>query len=123
VRFSDADYAGTLPVGEPVPVIDPGAMRDIASWVETRGSRIIFVYGEWDPWTGGRFSVGAATDALELVQPQGTHGSGLAALAPPDRDAAFARLAAWTGVTPTITGAREREPGEDAWPRLHGPAR
>ena len=31
---------------------------------ETEGDRLLFVYGEWDPWTGGKFELGNATDSL-----------------------------------------------------------
>ena len=100
--YTDADYAGALPTAQPV--YDGGAaMRDIDDFVQHQGSRFVFVYGEWDPWTGGAFALGNATDSLELVQPQGTHGSKLAHLAPPDTQAAYDKLAAWTGVTPIPT--------------------
>jgi hypothetical protein len=98
--FSEADFAGTLPLGEPIPTHDPAVMMDIDTWVQTEGKNLVFVYGEWDPWSGGKFRLGAAADSLELVVAQGTHGAGLGDLAPADHDAAFAKLAAWTGVAP-----------------------
>lgn len=124
-RYTDADFAGTLPLGVPVPAFDAVAMRDIDDWLEHQGSHLLFVYGEWDPWTGGRFTLGNATDSLELVQAKGTHGASLAGLAPADRDAAFAKLAAWTGVTPSEgppVAAMFAEP-QDVRPHRHGPAR
>jgi hypothetical protein len=121
-QFTDADYLGSLPVGVAVPTFDPTAMRDIGDWVERSASHIIFAYGEWDPWTGGKFALGGATDALELIQAKGTHGAGLAQLAPADRDAAFAKLAAWTGVTPNL-GRMRGVALFDPWPQRHGPAR
>ena len=83
------------------------------------------MYGEWDPWTGGKFDLGQATDSLRLIQASGTHGSSLTRLSDADRDAAFAKLAAWTGVTPVVTmpntraGAPESyEPYEPREPRV-----
>jgi hypothetical protein len=99
--YSDADYNGSLPTA--MPDYDGGAaMTDIADFVANQGDRFMFVYGQWDPWTGGEIPLGNATDSLELVQDQGTHNSHLTQLAAADQQAAFAKLAAWTGVTPKV---------------------
>jgi hypothetical protein len=96
--YSDADYNGSLPTA--MPDYDGGAaMNDIASYVATEGDRLLFVYGQWDPWTGGKFDLGNATDSLELIQNQGTHNSHLTQLASADQQAAYAKLEAWTGVS------------------------
>lgn len=105
MMYTDADYDRALPTA--IPAYDGGtAMHDIDDFVKGRGARLLFVYGEWDPWTGGSYDLGGAADSLRLVQGQGTHGSRLARLAPADRDAAFAKLAAWTGVSPTLPRRR-----------------
>jgi hypothetical protein len=102
LMYMDADYDGALPTA--VPAYDGGtAMTDIDQWVKSEGDRLLFVYGEWDPWSGGEFELGNAQDSLRLVQSQGTHGSRISRLADMDRDAAFARLEAWTGVTPMVS--------------------
>jgi PS-10 peptidase S37 len=98
--YTDADYTGSFPTAQPT--YDGGvAMQDIASFV-AQGNRFVFVYGQWDPWSGGAFDLGGATDSLELYQAQGTHNSHLATLAATDDQAALAKLAAWTGVTPNV---------------------
>jgi hypothetical protein len=122
VQFSDADFAGTLPLGVPVPAFDPSAMRDIDDWLERSGSHLLLVYGEWDPWTGGKFALGGAVDARAFVQAHGTHGASLVGLDTADRDAALARLAAWTGVTPTVPSS-VAGPLDDPMALRHGPAR
>ena len=98
-------------------------MRDVDDWLEHSGSHLIFVYGEWDPWTGGRFTLGNANDALVTVQAHGTHGATLLGLAPVDRAPAFARLAAWTGVTPTASPPMFAYALDEPFPYRHGPAR
>jgi hypothetical protein len=109
LMYTDADYIHTLPTAEPT--YDMGAaMHDIDDFVQHQGDKLLFVYGQWDPWSGGKFTLGGATDSLELVQAQGTHNSHLTRLAQADRDAAFAKLAAWTGVTPSTSSARVIEP-------------
>ena len=116
LMYTDADYLSSLPTAQPTYDMAV-AMHDIDNFVETQGSKFVFVYGQWDPWTAGKFTLGNATDSLELIQAQGTHNSHLTRLATTDRDAALAKLAAWTGVTPTIPGAREVPP-EPRVPRM-----
>jgi hypothetical protein len=99
--YTDADYDRALPAGKPV-YDDAAAMRDIDSFVKQSGHRLLFIYGQWDPWTGGPFELGAATDSLRLTVAQGTHSARLARLSEADRSTAFEKLAAWTGVTPAL---------------------
>jgi hypothetical protein len=73
-------------------------MEDIAAWVAAEGSRLLFVYGQWDPWSAGAFEPGAAVDSFRFVAPGGTHGSQLEDLTLADRSTAYAALARWSGV-------------------------
>jgi hypothetical protein len=103
--YEDKDYDGALPAG--IPAYDGGAaMQDIDGFVKAEGSRMLFLYGEWDPWTGGKYELGGAADSLLLVQPQGTHGARLSRLLEADRARAFEKLEAWTGVTPALPQQR-----------------
>ena len=82
--YSDADYTGSLPTA--MPTYDGGAaMQDIASFIANNGSRFVFIYGQWDPWTAGAFDLGGAIDSAELIQPQGTHNSHIGGLAAADQ--------------------------------------
>lgn len=104
LTFGDPDYYGALPTT--LPAYDNAiAMHDIETFVKERGNRLLFVYGEWDPWTGGTFELGNASDSLRLVQAQGSHGSRLGRLSSSDRSAAFAKIEAWTGVAPALPQA------------------
>jgi len=124
LMFDDADYLGALPTDKPA--YDGGAaMMDIDSWLQSDGEGFAFIYGQWDPWTGGAFQLGDATDSVLAVQPEGTHGARITRLAPGDRDTVLGKLAAWTGVTPDAAGmararlAPERGGGGERWePRM-----
>lgn len=121
LMYGDADYDGALPAG--IPAYDGGAaMQDIDAFVKGQGSRMLFVYGEWDPWTGGKYDLGQAADSLLLVQPQGSHGARLGRLAEGDRALAFDRLRAWTGVAPSFPQQRAaREAAHATSPGLREP--
>jgi hypothetical protein len=118
--YSDADYDGALPTPEP-PSYDAAAMTDIDTWVRTEGDRLLFIYGEFDPWSGGQYTLGNASDSLLLVQPEGSHGSRINGLDDADREAAFAKLEAWTGVEPlppVVEKPTAREPVRRVPPAL-----
>jgi hypothetical protein len=112
LQYTDDDYLGALPA--PLPAYDFGAaMMDIDRFVREDGERMLFIYGEWDPWTGGQFDLGRAKDSLRLVQAEGTHGARITRLDAADREAAFAKLEAWTGIEPklpTMRTTREVKP-------------
>ncbi len=96
-QYAEADYVGTLPVGVPVPTHDPAVMADVDAWLQAEGAHVAFLYGQYDPWSGGKFRLGRATDALSVETPQGTHVDGIDALAPVDRGAVLTKLSAWIG--------------------------
>jgi PS-10 peptidase S37 len=120
LMYKDSDYDAALPT--PVPTFDGGvAMHDVDDFVQHQGNRLLFVYGEWDPWTGGKFELGQATDSLRLIQQFGTHGSRIGRLSTADRDAALDRLAAWTGVQPNLSTLRVKSTGEPLSPAIAEP--
>jgi hypothetical protein len=80
---------------------DPNAMVDILDWLHTSGERIIFIYGENDPWSAAMVDLGGAVDSYRFIQPAGNHGSRITDLAPADRAAAISALEGWFGVTIT----------------------
>jgi len=98
--YTDADYVGALPGGVEPPYDGGAAMHDIDGFVEQSGDRLLFVYGQWDPWTGGAFVLRGTRDSLDLQVATGDHDSEISDLAMADMQAAFGKLQAWTGVAP-----------------------
>ncbi|MEU3657352.1 S28 family serine protease [Streptomyces sp. NPDC032161] len=79
----------------------PWAMRDIDTWVKHRANRMLYVYGENDPWGAERFRLGAgARDSYVMTVPGGNHGSNVAQLPENDRVKATAAILRWAGVAP-----------------------
>lgn len=111
----ELDEAALLPAGVDAP-FDAAAMPDVADWVATEGSELMFIYGEYDPWTAGKFELGDATDSYVFTVPQGNHGSRIAYLPAGERQQALDVLERWTGVTPVLESARLAD--EPAGPRL-----
>jgi hypothetical protein len=80
---------------------DAGAMPAVDAWVRQRGDRIMFIYGERDPWSAGQFTP-AAGGEKHLVA-LANHGASIAMLPAAERDAALAKVRAWLGLPAVAT--------------------
>ncbi|MFJ9814508.1 S28 family serine protease [Streptomyces sp. NPDC101151] len=77
----------------------PGAMRDVDTWVRHHATRMLFVYGQNDPWGSERFRVGAgARDSYVFTAPGLNHGANVAGLVADEKALATARILEWAGV-------------------------
>lgn len=90
---------------------DPHSMVDVLDWLSTSGQRIIFVYGENDPWSAAMAPLGSAQDSFRFVQPAGNHGSKILGLADADRQQAMDALSGWLAVTLVVPAAKPTPPG------------
>ncbi|MET9803823.1 aminopeptidase [Streptomyces sp. NPDC006368] len=99
-RYGYQPARNFVPREVPVPRFKPWVMRDVDTWVRTRGQRMLFVYGADDPWGAERFRVDKGRDSHVLTAPGANHGAGVADLADAERAWATARLQAWAGVSP-----------------------
>jgi hypothetical protein len=96
------------------PVFDPAMMTDIGDWVASEGERLMFIYGEYDPWTAAAFDLGDAADSYVFIATAGTHGARIGRLESDDRETAMEILHRWTGVAPLPPGAAKA--GIDRYP-------
>lgn len=83
--------------GVPV-VFRPEAMQDIADWLVTHGQRVMFIYGDLDPWTAAAFPLGNAQDSFVFTVPGGNHGSTINQLPTTLRAQAQDIVRRWAGV-------------------------
>jgi hypothetical protein len=94
--------AGDAPAAVPdsiEPRHDPFAMLDVDLWVKTQARRMLFVYGENDPWSAEKFAPGPGTrDSHWYTQPAGNHGSSIGGLPTAQRVEATTILQKWMGV-------------------------
>ncbi|MFG2137240.1 S28 family serine protease [Streptomyces sp. NPDC048650] len=78
---------------------DPRAMPDVDRWVRHHARRMMFVNGQYDPWSSEHFELGkGARDSSVFTVPGGNHGSNIAKLKDADRTKATAELLKWAGV-------------------------
>jgi hypothetical protein len=109
-----------LPPNIPVPSFDPGLMQAVRQWVLNRGSHLLFLYGQDDPWSAQRFSLGSGTrDSAIFTIPGGNHVSPYTDLPPAQQEAFVEMLRTWAGL-PAAAGPAE--PSEPAAGLRTGPA-
>jgi hypothetical protein len=87
---------------------NPLPMIDVDLWVRTCAERMLFIYGENDPWGAERFTVSGRDSAL-FVAPGANHGANIARLNPQDAAAATAMLRRWAGTPATSVAPRSAD--------------
>ncbi|KUL24097.1 aminopeptidase [Actinoplanes awajinensis subsp. mycoplanecinus] len=76
---------------------NPLPMIDVDLWVRTAAERMLFIYGENDPWGAERFTPSKRDSAL-YVAPGANHGANIAKLSPSNAATATATLRRWANV-------------------------
>lgn len=77
------------------------SMEQVRDWVEGSAERIMFVYGEYDPWSAGAFPAGNPKNDMHIFTVKGgNHGSKFQALGDDDRKSAREILARWFNKNP-----------------------
>jgi hypothetical protein len=89
---------------------DPNAMVDIQAWVSSSASRLMLIYGQYDPWTAGAFDLGNASDSHVFTVPLANHGASIAALPVTERDQAMAIIGGWMNVVPQLPSSATGTP-------------
>ncbi|WP_245919313.1 S28 family serine protease [Melittangium boletus] len=125
IYFPNTDIAPVYsPPGLPL-VFQAQAMQDIQDWVSTQGERLLFIYGELDPWSAAAYSLGNAQDSYVYEVPGGNHGASISQLPEPLRTQAQDTVRRWAGVTtmkrvPTVPRPQYPEFAPHLPPRLRG---
>ncbi len=110
LHFPGTDRAETYVTVEIPTPFDEEAMLDVAQWAGSEGDRIMYIYGESDPWTAGAFDPGSSEDAYRFLVPDGNHGACILDLPDREQQEALQILARWGGVSPETLTARARGP-------------
>jgi hypothetical protein len=98
-------YPYTLDQYLPVPVVYNGStMLDVQKWISEESRGILFIYGEYDPWTAGAYqNIHAGSDNHFYVVPKANHGANYADLPAAQKAEATAILARWLGKSPLVS--------------------
>jgi hypothetical protein len=86
-----------VPASITVPAFDPAPMADIQDWLSTDGQSVVFVYGEFDPWSAAQYDLGQSFDTFKGIAPADNHFSQMFNLGPMDQETAMQKVEAWLG--------------------------
>lgn len=77
---------------------DKSLSRRITKFISTTSNNMIFIYGEWDPWSSVRPKHPGHSNIKIYIDPCGSHRSRISTLPAPQRDEAIALLKQWLDV-------------------------
>ena len=98
IRYGYQPSSTYVPSDIPM-TFQPWVMGDVATWVKHRANRMLFVYGENDPWSAERFGLGkGARDSYVFTVPGANHAVSVAALDADEAAFARARILEWADV-------------------------
>ncbi|MFB7575300.1 S28 family serine protease [Streptomyces sp. NPDC056165] len=72
------------------------AISDVDKWVRSDSERMMFVYGQNDPWSAEQFEP-SSHDSYKYIVPGSNHGARISALPADQRDEAIATIKRWAG--------------------------
>lgn len=109
LQHPGTDVPGTYCPSGVTCTFDAQAMQDVGDWVKTSGARLLFVYGQNDPWTAGAFELGGATDSFRYFVAGANHDADIAQLPDADKAEAMDAIARWAGVSKTNLHMPQRD--------------
>lgn len=75
---------------------NPLSINDINNWLKTEGDNIIYIYGEYDPWSAAMFEPTDETNAIRVIQPQADHSVRIGDL--DEKNLVIETLEEWLGI-------------------------
>lgn len=88
-----------------LPAYDGSVTTRMRDWVRTSAERLVLVYGELDPWTGGAFDAPTQPSSGRFVVSGGDHGANVSELPAAERTRAMTAITAMYGAPMTARSA------------------
>ena len=80
----------------------PKTARQVEKFINTTDARILFIYGEWDPWSASAFEVPDKDNFLKIVKPEGSHSARINNLPENQKKQVKTKLEEWLGIPVNI---------------------
>jgi hypothetical protein len=74
-------------------------MASVYHFLQYHGDRIIYIYGELDPWSATGIQLIGRTDAVKFVVKNGPHGSRVRDFSPEQKELFYSTLERWLSLT------------------------
>ncbi|MDF1550506.1 MAG: S28 family serine protease [Bacteroidales bacterium] len=97
-EVKDPNFNFTLPEG-----VDTSynyqSMRAVNDFLQTKGNHIIFIYGEYDPWSASAVQlIPDQTNALKMVKAGGNHKTRIKSFDQAEKEMIYGKLEEWLGI-------------------------
>ena len=79
-------------------VFNPATMDYVYRFLQYKADRVLYIYGELDPWASTQIQLIGRTDAVKIIVKGGHHGVGLSDCTPEQRELCYASLGRWLNV-------------------------
>ena len=76
--------------------------QEVKKFIKSTDSKILFVYGEWDPWSASGFVVPEKDNFLKIVKPEGSHSTRINNLPAEQKTLVKETLEEWLDMEVTI---------------------
>ncbi len=94
--LKNKDYPNSAFVPDNASVVwDPSYITKLKKFMESNPQRMLYIYGEADPWGATAAEIKPGSGSLKMVQAGGTHGATIATLSPEQREMVIKKLEEW----------------------------
>jgi hypothetical protein len=97
--LKQSDYPNTIwgPTGKIMPY-NAKTMKFVNHFLQNEGDRIIYIYGENDPWSASQVKLKGKTDALKVLIAKGDHSADISLMSELQRAEVYEKLEKWLGI-------------------------
>ena len=74
---------------------NPEPMEKVDNFVRHHGTNMIFIYGEWDPWSAPAVQITGKTNSYNVIKPEGSHTTRIRNLPEDQRTKVLKSLGEW----------------------------
>ena len=93
-EVTDRKFTFCAPIGT-TPEFNPQIMQDINTWIQNSGNNMIFIYGEYDPWSASAVKLNNQTNSLVMIKPKGSHSTRIRHFSDQDKETIYTNLEKW----------------------------
>ena len=88
----------TMPKGHRA-IFNPVPMQKVNEWIQTEGNYMLYIYGEYDPWSAPAVVPSPLTKSAIFFNPAGDHTTRIHSFPETTRDSIYTVLQNWLGIT------------------------
>jgi hypothetical protein len=81
---------------------NPTYIKEVRDYAENKGNKILYIYGEYDPWGACAPTPKPHVDALKMILEGGSHSTRIKSFSEEDKQVIYTKLQKWMGYSTTI---------------------